>query len=420
MPFLDLDQSATLYATHGLQSYAAKCPPALVRYGLRYYSKPNELVLDPMVGSGTTLVEASLLGRHAIGYDIDPLARLIAEVKGHPLDDVKIATIAAEIIKRASRDLDSLKSNRHTAALNERATPPEFRNRDHWFHPQVAEQLALLSHHIGNAKTTNPLRDFLWVAFASTILAKHSVANARDIIHSRTHYYKHGETPDVIAKFTKRIEFMRKKMAEYRALRKDNVKLNIAARIGDARNLRLDDESVDLVFTSPPYATALDYTRAHFLAVAWMQNALDLSFDEYRALGARYIGSERGEASQIQSEEKAGWTRANQIVKNLQHRSPHHARLIQRYWCDMAQVLCEMQRVLKDRRHVVLVVCPSHIRQVQVPTHHVLTEMGNAIGLHLKRRYTRTIYRHRRMLPYLQDAFGKRMTTEYVLIFQKV
>lgn len=42
------------------------------------YTRPGDLVLDPMMGSGTTLVEAKLLGRHAIGLDINPKAVAIA------------------------------------------------------------------------------------------------------------------------------------------------------------------------------------------------------------------------------------------------------------------------------------------------------------------------------------------------------
>lgn len=417
---LALDSSATMYATHGLQSYAAKCPPPLVRYGLSYYSKPNELVLDPMVGSGTTLVEAGLLQRHAIGYDIDPLACLIAQVKALPLDDDKIATAAESIIRRTQRDVVALSMHQHAAALCERAIPPEFYNRDHWFQPQVSQHLALLSYHLRESKAPKAVRDFLWLAFASTILAKHSVANARDIIHSRAHYFEHAEPPNVLKKFVRRVELMRQKMIEYRKRRDTSVKLNISARRGDARRLRLDEESADLIFTSPPYATALDYTRAHYLAVAWMQDVLGINLEAYRALGVRYVGSERGPLSEIEMQPGKGWQRANQITKELQRNSPRHARLIQRYWSDMNKVMEEMHRVLKWRRHAVVVVCPSHIRQVQVPTHHVLTEMGNAFGLRLKRQHTRTIYKHRRMLPYLQESFGKRMTTEYVLIFQKV
>ena len=53
-------------------------------------------------------------------------------------------------------------------------------------------------------------------------------------------------------------------------------------------------DSVGLVFTSPPYATALDYPRAHFLAVAWMEAALGMTLKDYLAQGSRYVGSERG------------------------------------------------------------------------------------------------------------------------------
>src|SRR6266536_6227350 len=90
MPDLNFDSHNTLYATHGLHAYAAKCPPQLARYGLRYYSRSGDTVLDPMAGSGTTLVEARLMGRHSRGYDIDPLACLIARVKARGVRDAEV------------------------------------------------------------------------------------------------------------------------------------------------------------------------------------------------------------------------------------------------------------------------------------------------------------------------------------------
>jgi hypothetical protein len=85
----------------------------------------------------------------------------------------------------------------------------------------------------------------------------------------------------------------------------------------------------------------------------------------------------------------------------------------------MYKAFGEMHRVLKDRRHAIIVVCPSHIRKLTVPTHEVFAEMGNVIGFKLKCQHQRTINERLRLLPYMQDAFGKRMSTEYVLIFQK-
>jgi DNA modification methylase len=195
----------------------------------------------------------------------------------------------------------------------------------------------------------------------------------------------------------------------------------VDARLGDARHLRIKSESVDLVFTSPPYATALDYPRAHFLAVPWMTRILGVDLSTYISKTPEYIGSERGRfatSAQLAPElslHPATW----EVIEQLRNSSLKHAKLTQRYFLDMRRVLSEISRVLKPKRHAIIVICPSHIRKIEVPTQQVLTEIGRNLGLRLKRQYTRIINERRRLLPYIQDSFGKRMDVEYVLIFQK-
>ncbi len=300
MTDLDFTAQNTLYATHGLHAYAAKCPPQLVAYALNEYTEPGETVLDPMAGSGTTLVEARLRGRHAIGYDLDPLARLIAQVKSRRVHDSQIVGAYEEVVRRAEADVQELRHSPVSASLRARATPPDFANADYWFEPSVAAALAVLSHHIGQARMPAHVRNFFWVAFSSLILARTSVANARDIIHSRHHYYKHEQTPDVLARFSQRVGRMRRQMADFReGCRRAPLETTSTVRPGDARSLRVRSETVDLVFTSPPYATALDYPRAHFLAVAWMRQALGVSLSEYRATAPAYIGSEHCRSGRV-------------------------------------------------------------------------------------------------------------------------
>lgn len=421
MPELDFTTHNTLYATHGLHAYAAKCPPQLVRYGLHYYSKPGETVLDPMAGSGTTLVEARLMGRHAVGYDIDPLARLIAKVKSRIVNGQRVEKAYGIIARKCERDVASLQSRRTPMAVHERATPPEFPNRDYWFDGEVSAILAILSHHISHTPMTGSVRDFFWVAFSSLILAKTSVANARDIIHSRHHYWQHAQQPDVLEKFAARVRLMRKQMADFKTRCREGVDTTSHARIGDARRLRLKSESLDLIFTSPPYANALDYPRAHFLAVAWMQQALGVSLGQYRANAPVYVGSERGRQVKefVVDERLTPLDVASSVVTSLAEQSKTQAKHLQRYFVDMHRVFAEMARMLKPRRHAIIVVCPSHIRKVEVPTHEVFIEIGRMHGLKLKGKHTRTINLGKRILPYMQEAFGKRMDTEYVLVFQK-
>ena len=421
MPRLDFDGHNTLYATHGLHAYAAKCPPQLVKYGLSYYSKRGETVLDPMVGSGTTLVEARLMGRNAVGYDIDPLASLIAKVKSTEVDDLSIQEACTTVSRRCKEDIDTWETGVVSDVLHKRAVPPDFHNRDYWFNSDVATSLAILSYHIGETPMQEDVQDFLWVAFSSLILARTSVANARDIIHSRHHHWEHPQSPNILQKFERNVEQMRRRMAEFRRLCRRVPSANIEVKTKDARCLPLEDEQVDLVFTSPPYATALDYPRAHFLAIPWMSKVLEIDLQAYMERAPTYIGSERGQIAGgfTLDQRLAAFDTVQSVVTKLTSNSIRQAKLLQRYFIDMYEALGEMGRVLKTGRSAIIVVCPSHIRKVEVPTHEVLIEMARLTNLKLKSKHIRTINERLRILPYMKEAFGKRMSTEYVLVFKK-
>ena len=424
MPELNFSGANTCVASHGLHAYAARCPPQLVRYGLRYYSRRGETVLDPMMGSGTTLVEAKLLGRSGVGIDIDPLARLIAEVKCSALSDADIEAGYSAVCRKAAELADlrlSLPSSVCCKATASGPLPKE------WFSSSVTRDLARLARAIESTILTREVRNFFWIAFSSVILARTSVANARDIIHSRPHRFVHSKLPNVFGVFERRVRIMRRRMAEMNKRRGRSIPENppgIRTLLGDARKLdHLAEDSVDLVFTSPPYATALDYPRAHFLAVAWMEKALGITLTDYLSRGARYIGSEKGRFGAQDFALDNAFERqpiCSRILTKLAQSSPRHAKLVQRYFLDMVQVLDEVRRVLRRRHHAIFVVCPSHIRKVPIPTEEVFVELSRSASLRLKAKHSRTIDCRRRLLPYMNgNSLGARMSTEYVLVFRR-
>ncbi len=67
---LNFHSRASNYASHSLHAFAAKFPPQLPRVFIEGLTEKGETVLDPMMGSGTAIVEAFLCGRKAIGLDI--------------------------------------------------------------------------------------------------------------------------------------------------------------------------------------------------------------------------------------------------------------------------------------------------------------------------------------------------------------
>jgi len=86
------------WATHK-SDYRGNFAPQIARNLILHYSQEGELILDPMVGSGTTLIEAKLLNRNAIGYDINQKAvditkeRLSFEVDNGSSQTVKIGDV---------------------------------------------------------------------------------------------------------------------------------------------------------------------------------------------------------------------------------------------------------------------------------------------------------------------------------------
>jgi hypothetical protein len=76
-----LDEAPVAGLTHNFYRYPARFSPALPRTAIELFTEPGDLVLDPFVGGGTTLVEALALGRNGIGTDISSLAAFVTEVK---------------------------------------------------------------------------------------------------------------------------------------------------------------------------------------------------------------------------------------------------------------------------------------------------------------------------------------------------
>ncbi len=86
--------------TRQFYSYPAKFQYRLPAYLIQTLSSPNDIVLDPYCGGGTTPLEAGLLHRKGIAYDLNPLAALIATVKTTPISKARL-TCTADALRRA-------------------------------------------------------------------------------------------------------------------------------------------------------------------------------------------------------------------------------------------------------------------------------------------------------------------------------
>lgn len=130
------------WATHGNNAkFRGNWPPQIPRNLILRYSNLGDVVLDPMCGSGTTLIECKLLGRNGVGFDINP--RMINLSKQN-LDfrvDEKVPKTNIKVSVGDVRHLKSVKDN----SIDLIVTHPPYANIIKYSDGQIAEDLSNIS-----------------------------------------------------------------------------------------------------------------------------------------------------------------------------------------------------------------------------------------------------------------------------------
>ena len=128
--------------THEFYCYPARFSPLFARAAITIFSKPGDVVLDPFMGGGTTLVEALSLGRRALGTDINPLAAFVAEVKTTPLSESDLRSVrkwAGSLTGRLNLQLPPIRAQEWSKAGYQRHVPWPIRKTMEFILARVSE-----------------------------------------------------------------------------------------------------------------------------------------------------------------------------------------------------------------------------------------------------------------------------------------
>jgi len=432
---LDFHDQLSNYASHNFHAFPAKFPPQLPRKFIEGLTNPGDVVLDPMMGSGTTVVEALLAKRQSIGFDIDPLAVHLSRVKTARVDVEQIKNVGRQIVRQASLALNDREMLSSYLAKRFDDKTREF--IDYWFAPTTQLELVALVMQI--EKLTEPeLRDFFSVVLSSIIITKSGgVSLAFDLAHTRPHRAKvvlsqSGEvilgdsTDDDSHRVKLLTKTLRSPIEEFEKRLQRNLSglirytpdmISPRIQYADAQQMPLENETVDLIVTSPPYiSNAIDYMRAHKFSLVWLGYPIQELGNKRKA----YIGGEAVSETTLLDLPGA----ARQVVHSIGQLDRKKAQAVHRYYSEMTLVLKEMYRVLRPGKAAIMVVGTSIIREIDTQIDLCLAEIGKHVGFEVPAIGVRNLDRNRRMLPASASVdsnsqIQQRMHEEFVIGFYK-
>lgn len=404
--------SGTVYENPGRDSvhpFPTRMAPGLA-VDLAAEREKSLRVLDPMSGSGTVLAVACSKGHLAIGVDIDPLAVLISRVWTTPVDTETLPSQAADVLRFARSLFASLRTQDAYPANSDADTRSFVR---YWFDDYARRQLASFVAAIREVED-DPIRNALWCAFSRLIITKQSGASlAMDLSHSRPHRAFKRAPSKPFRNFLYAVDRVARNCID-----SSDHSPGPPTRVheGEARSLPLDDGSVDLVLTSPPYLNAIDYLRCSKFSLIWM----GYSIGELRGLRSVAVGTEVGKNADDDIEIQNVLSKLN-LQPKLRARQ---GAVLVRYIDDVRRVVGEPVRVLTDRGQAVFVVGENTVSGTFIPNSLIVNTLTDTAGLRCTTRCSRDLPANRRYLPPPSAqskpvALNGRMRREVVLAFKK-
>jgi DNA modification methylase len=362
-----------------------------------------------MMGSGTVIALARANGHHGIGVDIDPLAVLVSKVWTTAVDKSAVQRKANSVLIRA-RDI--------FANLSMAEAYPPNADRDtrkfirYWFDGYARRQLTSLAIAISGVRN-RVLRSVLWCAFSRLIITKQAGASlAKDLAHSRPHKAFALAPIKPFANFLAVVERVLENCIA--AADRDTGPVP-RIQLGDARRLNIQNDSIDLVLTSPPYSNAIDYIRCSKFSLVWM-GATEKALRDIRSLS---IGSEIGQYNPT--------TFATRVIARLrlaQRLPKRHTAVLARFVEDMKASMQEVSRVLSPGGMAIYVIGENTKKGVYIRNSKIIVAIAREVGLVLHRVSTRALPPNRRYLPpplrgSHVAALDGRIRREVILFFRK-
>lgn len=384
----DLEDADTGKYTAHIHPYPARFIPQIPQKFIDALTEEEDTVLDPFNGSGTTTLVGAVNGRESYGFDLNPLACMIAKAKTRDYNIDKLETHFEYFKNDIHSDLEKVKQNvkfdewdaGEKTVNNVPIKVPDFPDKYDWFVPEVLNQIGYLNYRISKIDKEN-IKLFYKVNMSGIL--KNICRSQRDYTYIGDNMLPTKPTNDMVpddtvhdvySAFTSKVEENIPRLEDYLSTSPTAPSIHNE----DSRNIgNIINDSINLAVTSPPYVNAVDYARYHRLSFYWFGFEVgDTREDE---IGAR---SKRGRKSAIDD-----------------------------YFNEVGEVYKEVYNVLEDDGYFAIVVGDSQHKKERIQTSDRTLELCKDIGFSHVHTFTRNLSS--------QSMGQKKITEEDIILLQK-
>ncbi|MCY4189523.1 MAG: DNA methyltransferase [Bryobacterales bacterium] len=351
---------------------------------IKDYTSGPSVVLDPFAGVGTTLVEADLAGHEAIGFEINPYAAFAAQTKlhAHRVDP-------SSLLEAAERFIGFMRLGVQRGDRPVTEAPAAFRTRAPFYSPKVQRKVLLALDFIASCPPL--IADIYRLAFAATMVEYSNYSYEPSLGRKVTVGRPEVDDCDVAEAIKNKVGQIASDAAWYKSARqKRSHEGRVFNRSFFAGYSDMEEGSVDLLITSPPYLNNYHYnrnTRPHMYWLGFCSSPAELRHLEELNFGTYWQNARDQEHVELDPCIKDETIR--ETLSTLRLRNPDKglyggkgwANYAARYFNDCARFARGAAWCLRSGATALVVIGNSILQGVPIPTDRFLAAIAASHGL---------------------------------------
>ena len=396
----DYDFKRENYSTYfpNLHKYPATMLPQIGIEIFKELKVNKHSLLDPYCGTGSSIMAGMVSGFSELhGFDINPLAVLIAKAKYTKLNTKKLFNYKEEIKKALLYKGKNI------------PPPPPVTNIHFWFSKKNIKNLSVIKNALLKKIDNKKYQPLFWLAFSETVRFASYTRNNEFKLYRMSEEKRKSFNPDVLNLYVKNLDrILNVYIDTYFPLLK-----NRKFRFYDGE-FRYKNTQYDAVLTSPPYGdsrTTVAYGQFSTFSNEW------IGFPAPRQIDARLMGGKK-----VKTLYNKGLL--SPFIKKINKAAPKRALEVSSFYKDLEKSIKAVSKAIKRKGFSIYVVGNRTVKNVTLPTDQFIAEQFEKNGFRHTLTYERSI--SSKIMPSRNsptNVAGRKVNTmhkEYIIVCQKV